>query len=115
MSKWNLSDGEKQELRALLPKINDKNFGEFTRLVDDLIITQLQISPDKDNRPLTPGELKRELKKIQAYFDKAVAGMEYLYERGIFPSLFDQHYLIANKQHPRKAVKDDLRNKTPCI
>ena len=81
MSKWNLSDGEKQELRALLPKINDKNFGEFTRLVDDLIITQLQISPDKDNRPLTPGELKRELKKIQAYFDKAVAGMEYLYAR----------------------------------
>ena len=84
-SKWNLSDGEKQELRALLPKINDKNFGEFTRLVDDLIITQLQISPDKDNRPLTPGELKRELKKIHAYFDKAVAGMEYLYATRHFP------------------------------
>ena len=63
MSNWNLSDGEKQELRALLPKISDKNFGVFTRLVDDLIIAQLQISPDEDNSPLTPGELKRELKK----------------------------------------------------
>ena len=63
--KWNLSDREKKALRALLPKISDKNFGEFTRLVDNLIIIQLQISPDKDNRPLTPGELKKELKKIQ--------------------------------------------------
>ena len=109
--KWNLSDGEKQALRALLPKISDKNFGEFTRLVDNLIIIQFQISIDKDDRPLTPGELQKEFKKIQAYFDKAVAGMEYLYERGISPSLFDQHYLIANKQHPRKAVKDDLLDK----
>jgi hypothetical protein len=109
--KWNLSDREKKALRALLPKISDKNFGEFTRLVDNLIIIQLQISPDKDNRPLTPGELKKELKKIQAYFDKAVAGMGYLYERGISPSLFDQHYLIANKHHPRKAAKGDLSDK----
>ena len=109
--KWNLSDREKKALRALLPKISDKNFGEFTRLVDNLIIIQLHISLDKDDRPLTPGELQKELKKIQAYFDKAVAGMEYLYERGISPSLFDQHYLIANKQHPRKAVKDDLLDK----
>jgi hypothetical protein len=110
-SNWNLSDIEKQNLRALLPKISDKNFGVFTRLVDNLIIIQLQISPDEDNSPLTPGELKKELEKIQTYFDKAVAGMEYLYERGISPSLFDQHYLNANKQHPRKAVKDDLLNK----
>jgi len=47
--KWNLSDGEKKALRALLPKISDKNFGEFTRLVDNLIIIQLQISLDKDD------------------------------------------------------------------
>lgn len=110
-SNWNLSDLEKQKLRALLPKISDKNFGKFTRLVDNLIIIQLQISPDKHNRPLTPGELKKELKKIQAYFDKAVAGMEYLHERGISPSLFDQHYLIANKLHPRKAAKGNLPDK----
>lgn len=109
--KWNLSDREKKALRALLPKISDKNFGEFTRLVDNLIIIQLQISPDKDNRPLTTGELKKELKKIQAYFDKAVAGMAYLYERGISPSLFDQHYLIANKRHPEKVAKGDLSDK----
>ena len=110
-SKWNLSDIEKQNLRALLPKISDKNFGEFTQLVNKLVSIQLRISPDEDSRPLTPGELQKELKKTKAHFDKAVAGMEYLYERGISPSLFDQHYLIANKRHPEKAAKGDLLDK----
>ena len=96
----NLNQKEIEQLRQELPVISDDKFGKFIQLVNKLIYTQLLWAHDISKTLLTAGELRTELGNIKQHYQRALDGLQYLNRRGILPSLFDQHYLIANQAFP---------------
>lgn len=95
-----LSHTEIKQLKTLLPRINVQDFNAFIQLVNKLIIIQLTNSPNETMNPLSPKELKTELKKIKDNYLKAVKRLRYLRHRGISSTVIDHNYLLANSQLP---------------
>jgi hypothetical protein len=102
-----LNSREINQLRFILPPLDDQIFNEFIQLVHNLIITQLLLKPDTSATALSAGDLRTDLKKLKDHYQRAIDGLRALRRRGIFPTIFDQHYLIANQTRPQASLNGD--------
>ena len=102
-----LNSCEISQLKSTLPSMDGRVFNEFIQLVNNLIIIQPLLMPDTSATALSPSDLRTELKKLKGHYQRAIGGLQALRRRGIHPTIFDQHYLIANQVRPKASLKRD--------